>query len=149
MNMTLQEKLKADLIEAMKNKDVLKRETIRFLNSAIKQIEVDERRSLSDEDIIKLIQKSLKQREDSITQFKAGGREDLVEHEVAQANILKAYLPQQLSDEELEEKMREIIVQVGASSIKDMGKIMGVANKALAGIADGKRINEATKKILG
>lgn len=147
--MTLQEKLKADLIEAMKNKDVLKRETIRFLNSAIKQIEVDERRALGDEDVIKLIQKGIKQRDEAITQFKAGNRDDLVEHETAQSNILKAYLPAQLSDIELEEKVKEIIEQVGATTSKDMGKIMAVANKTLAGVADGKRINEAAKKILG
>ena len=146
--MTLQEQLKADLIEAMKNKDVLKRETIRFLNSAIKQIEVDERRALSDDDIIKLIQKSLKQREDSITQFRAGGREDLVENENAQADILRAYLPKQLSDDELEIQIKSIIAETGAASMKDIGKIMGVANKKLAGIADGKRINETAKKLL-
>ena len=146
--MTLQEKLKADLVEAMKNKDVLKRETIRFLNVSIKQIEVDERRVLSNEDIIKLIQKSLKQREDSITQFRAGGREDLVENENAQADILRAYLPKQLSDEELEFEVKNIITETNATSMKDIGKIMGVANKKLAGIADGKRINEAAKKLL-
>jgi uncharacterized protein YqeY len=146
--MTLQEKLKADLVEAMKNKDVLKRETIRFLNASIKQIEVDERRVLSNEDIIKLIQKSLKQREDSITQFRAGGREDLVENENAQADILRAYLPKQLSDEELEFEVKNIITETNATSMKDIGKIMGVANKKLAGIADGKRINEAAKKLL-
>ena len=146
--MTLQEKLKADLVEAMKNKNVLKRETIRFLNASIKQIEVDERRVLSNEDIIKLIQKSLKQREDSITQFRAGGREDLVENENAQANILRAYLPKQLNDEELEFEVKSIIAETSATSMKDIGKIMGVANKKLAGIADGKRINEAAKKLL-
>ena len=139
--MTSQEKLKADLIEAMKNKDVLKRETIRFLNASIKQNEVDERRVLSNEDIIKLIQKSLKQREDSITQFRAGGREDLVENENAQADILRAYLPKQLNDEELEFEVKSIIAETSATSMKDIGKIMGVANKKLAGIADGKRIN--------
>ena len=146
--MTSQEKLKADLIEAMQNKDVLKRETIRFLNASIKQIEVDERRVLSNEDIIKLIQKSLKQREDSITQFRAGGREDLVENENAQADILRAYLPKQLNDEELEFEVKSIIAETSATSMKDIGKIMGVANKKLAGIADGKRINEAAKKLL-
>lgn len=147
--MNLQEQLKADLIEAMKNKDVTKRETIRFLNSAIKQIEVDERRVLSDEDITKLIQKAIKQREEAIAQFRAGGREDLVENETAQANILKAYLPAQLSDDELESTLKAIISQVGATSMKDMGKIMGVATKELGAKADGKRINETIKKIFG
>lgn len=147
--MTLQEKLKADLVAAMKNKDILTRETIRFLNASIKQIEVDERRVLSDDDIIKLIQKAIKQRDEAIAQFRAGGRDDLVENETAQSNILKSYLPQQLSDEELETGLRNIITEVGATTMKDMGKIMPIASKQFAGTADGKRINEMIKKILG
>ena len=146
--MTLQEQLKSDMKEAMKAKDVVKRDTIRFLNSAIKQVEVDERRDLSDNDIIKLIQKSLKQREDSITQFGDAGRDDLVQKEQAQADILIAYLPKQLTPEELEVEIKAIIEEVGATSMKDIGKIMGTANKKLAGITDGKKINECAKALL-
>lgn len=147
--MSLQEQLKEDMKIAMRDKDVVSRDTIRFLNSAIKQIEVDERRTLDDNDVIKLIQKAIKQRNESIEQFKLASRDDLVEAETAQLKVLEKYLPKQLSDEELEAKIKDIISATGATSIKDMGKIMGVASKDLAGIADGKRINEAVKKILG
>ncbi len=147
--MSLQEQLKEDMKIAMRDKDVVSRDTIRFLNSAIKQIEVDERRALDDNDVIKLIQKAIKQRNESIEQFKLASRDDLVEAETAQLKVLEKYLPKQLSDEELEAKIKEIISTTGATSIKDMGKIMGVASKDLAGIADGKRINEAVKKVLG
>ena len=95
------------------------------------------------------IQKAIKQRNESIEQFKLASRDDLVDAETAQLKVLEKYLPKQLSDEELEAKIKDIISATGATSIKDMGKIMGVASKDLAGIADGKRINEAVKKILG
>ncbi|MCK9336975.1 MAG: GatB/YqeY domain-containing protein [Arcobacteraceae bacterium] len=147
--MSLQEKLKADMKQAMIEKNIIARDTIRFLNAAIKQVEVDERRELSDSDVMKLIQKAIKQRNESISQFQAASRDDLVENETAQLKVLEAYLPKQLSDEELESKLQEIIQKTGASSIKDMGKIMGVASQELSGTADGKRINEAVKKLLG
>jgi len=144
----LKEKLKNDLKEAMKAKDNFKRDVIRFLMSAVKQVEVDERKELSDEDIMKIIQKSVKQREDAIAQYKEGGREDLVEKEQKEAEILKSYLPQQLSDEELKEIVKKVIEEVGASSMKDMGKVMGAAIKKTAGRADGKRINAIVKELL-
>jgi uncharacterized protein YqeY len=147
--MTLLERLKNDLKEAMKAKDTFKRDTIRFLLSAIKQVEVDTRKELSDEEIIKIIQKSVKQREEAARQYKEGGREDLYEKEIKEAQILKSYLPKQLSDEELEAELKKIVEEVGATTIKEMGKVMGVATKRLAGRADGKRINEMVKKILG
>jgi hypothetical protein len=115
----------------------------------IKQIEVDERKELNNEDVIKLIQKGIKQREESISQYKAASRDDLVEQEQAQVNVFMLYLPTQVSDDELEAGMKEIIVQVGATSMKDIGKVMGNATKKFAGVADGKRINEMVKKLLG
>lgn len=145
----LKKRLQEDLKNAMREKDSFKRDTIRFLMSAIKQVEVDSRKELSDEDIIKIIQKNLKQREDSAKQYKDGGREDLYEKEMKEAEILKSYLPKQLSDDELEAEVKKIIEEVGATSLKDMGKIMGVATKKLASVADGKRINQMVKKILG
>ncbi len=144
----LKERLKNDLKEAMKAKDNFKRDVIRFLMSAVKQVEVDERKELSDEDIMKIIQKSVKQREDAIAQYKEGGREDLVEKEQKEAEILKSYLPKQLSDEELKEIVKKVIEEVGASSMKDMGKVMGAAIKKTAGRADGKRINAIVKELL-
>jgi uncharacterized protein YqeY len=146
--MSLKEKINQDLKEAMKAKDTKKRDALRLLTSAIKQIEVDERKELSDEDIIKIIQKQVKQRNDSIEQYKEANRDDLVQKEQEEISFYEVYLPKQLSDEELKSALNEIIKEVGATSLKDMGKIMGIATKKLSGKADGKRINETVKKIL-
>ncbi|WP_428023176.1 GatB/YqeY domain-containing protein [Arcobacter sp.] len=146
--MSLKEQLKSDLKEAMKSKEIVKRDSIRAINTMIKQIEVDERKELNDEDVIKLIQRGIKQREEASLQYKNAGRDDLVEVEQAQIEVFKAYLPQQLSDEELEAGMKEVIAEVGATTMKDMGKVMGTASKKFAGVADGKRINEMVKKLL-
>ena len=147
--MGLKEQLKEDLKTAMRDKDVVKRDSIRAINTMIKQIEVDERKNLNDEDVIKLIQKGIKQREESISQYKAASRDDLVEQEQAQVDVFMLYLPAQVSDVELETGMKEIISEVGATSMKDIGKVMGNATKRFAGVADGKRINEMVKKLLG
>lgn len=143
--MTLKETINADLKEAMKAKDVKKRDALRLLTSAFKQIEVDERKELSDEDVIKIIQTQVKRRNDSATQYKNAGRDDLLQIELDEIACYEHYLPAQLSDDELNAALLAIITQVGASSLKDMGKIMGVASKELSGKADGKRINEAIK----
>ena len=144
----LKERLQHDLKNAMKAKDNVTRDTIRFLMSALKQIEVDERRELSDEDIVKIIQKSIKQREDSMQQYKKASRDDLYEQELAGVQILQKYLPRQLSDEELKTIVTDVIKKVNATSIKDMGKVMGLAIKQTAGKADGKRINIMVKNLL-
>jgi uncharacterized protein YqeY len=147
--MSLKEQLKNDLKEAMREKNIVKRDSIRAINTMIKQIEVDERKELNDEDVIKLIEKGIKQREEAATQYKEASREDLVQKELEQVDIFKSYLPKQLSDEELQNGMKAIIEQVNAQSMKDMGKVMGVATKEFAGVASGKRINEMVKKLLG
>jgi uncharacterized protein YqeY len=147
--MSLRETINQDLKEAMKAKDVKKRDALRLLTSAFKQIEVDERKELSDDDVIKIIQKQIKSRNDSITQYKAAGRDELALAEQDEIDCYEVYLPKQLTDEELESALGEIIKNVGATSVKDMGKIMGVASKELAGRVDGKRINECVKKLLG
>lgn len=146
--MSLKEQLKSDLKDAMRSKEIVKRDSIRAINTMIKQIEVDERKELNDEDVIKLIQRGIKQREEAALQYKNAGRDDLVAVEEEQIEIFKVYLPQQLSDEELETGMKELILEVGATSIKDMGKVMGTASKKFAGVADGKRISEMVKKLL-
>lgn len=146
--MSLKEKLSEDLKQAMRDKEVVKRDSIRAINTMIKQIEVDERRVLEDAEIIKLIQRGIKQREEAISQYSAASRTDLVEKEQSQIDIFIQYLPKQLSDEELEAGMKKIITEVNASSLKDIGKVMGSASKAFAGVADGKRINEMVKKLL-
>lgn len=144
----LQEQLKTDMKDAMKAKDVFKRDALRFLLSALKQIEVDERRELSDEDVQKVLQKLLKQRHDAAEQFKDAGRDDLVEKEVREATLLQTYLPAQLSDDELQAIVQEVIAKVGATTMQDIGKVMGMAMKASEGKADGKRINAVAKALL-
>ena len=146
--MSLKEQLKEDLKTAMRDKEIVKRDSIRAINTMIKQIEVDERRELDDEEVIKLIQRGIKQREEAITQYKGAGRDDLVQKEQEQVDVFMLYLPKQLTDEELESGMKEIIAETGATTMKDMGKVMGMATKKFAGVADGKRINEMVKKLL-
>ena len=146
--MGLREKINQDLKEAMKAKDVKKRDALRLLTSAFKQIEVDERKELSDDDVIKIIQKQVKSRNDSIEQYRNADRQDLVEKEQEEIDAYEIYLPKQLSNEELENALKDIISNIGANSMKDMGKVMGSASKELAGRADGKRINECVKKLL-
>lgn len=146
--MSLKEQLKSDLKEAMKAKDIKKRDSIRSINTMIKQIEVDERIELDDAKIIQLIQKGVKQREEAIIQFKEAKRDDLVANEQEQIDIFSLYLPKQLTDDELEMLIQTIIDEVGASSMKDMGKIMNPAKEKVAGRADGKRINQVVKKLL-
>lgn len=132
----------------MKEKNAPLRDALRLLTSAMKQIEVDERKELSDEDIIKIIQKQVKQRNDAMAQYREAGREDLYEQEASEAAIFETYLPKQLTDEELESALRSIIAETGAQSMKEIGRVMGAASKALGAQADGKRINECAKKIL-
>ncbi|MDD5118744.1 MAG: GatB/YqeY domain-containing protein [Sulfuricurvum sp.] len=146
--MTLREQINDDIKTAMKEKNSALRDALRLLSSAMKQIEVDERKELSDDDVIKIIQKQVKQRNDAMTQYREAGREDLYEKEASEAAIFETYLPKQLSDEELENALRSLISEIGATSIKDIGRIMGAASKALGAQADGKRINECAKKIL-
>lgn len=147
--MTLKEQLKSDLKEAMRAKEVIRRDSIRSINTMIKQIEVDQRIELEDADIIKLVQKGIKQREEAIIQYRDASREDLLQKEQEQIDIFKVYLPTQISDQKLQEDMEKIITQLGATTMKEMGKVMGQASKHFAGVADGKRINEMVKKLLG
>ncbi len=146
--MSLRETINQDVKNAMKAKDSKKRDALRLLTSAFKQIEVDERKELSDDDVIKIIQTQVKRRDDAAAQYKEAGREDLMQIELDEIAYYKPYLPAQLSDEELSASLQDIIAKTGASTMKDMGKVMGMASKELAGRADGKRINECVKKLL-
>ena len=146
--MSLKALLKSDLKESMRNKEVMRRDCIRAINTMIKQIEVDERIELDDTQILKLIQKGIKQRQEAAQAYKEAQRDDLEQIELEQAKIFQTYLPEQLNDQELETRIKTIIQNVNAQSIKDIGKVMGVASRELAGIAQGKRINETLKKLL-
>ncbi len=146
--MTLRNQIKEDIKTAMKAKEHAKRDALRLLDSAMKQIEVDERKELSDDDVIAIIAKQVKQRQDSAAQYKEAGRADLLEKELDEIAIFEAYLPQQLSDEELHDAVKEIITQTGAQSMKDMGTVMGAAKSKIGTVAEGKRISACVKALL-
>ena len=146
--MSLKEQIKADIKAAMRAKDTLKRDTLRNIQTVIKQIEVDERRVVSDEDMEKILIKYAKQREDGIVQFKEAGRDDLVEKEKAELALVKSYLPEPMDDAELEGTLRDIIDQVNAKGMQDMGKVMNAAKSTIGSRADGGRINLMVKNIL-
>lgn len=146
--MTLKQKLQEDLKTSMKNKDTLRKSVITLIRSSIKQVEVDKRIELNDDDVMDIISKQLKQRNDSLEQFLDAGREDLVEETRSEIEVLKEYLPQQLSEEELNEIVKQTISEVGATSMKDMGKIMSVIKPKTKGRADGKLINKLVKENL-
>lgn len=148
--MNLFDKVSEDIKDAMRAKDKIKLEALRgikkeFLEAKTAKGANDE---LPDEVATLILQKMVKQRKDSAEIYKNQGREDLAGDELAQIAVIEAYLPKQLSQEELDARITEIIAQVGASSPADMGKVMGVATKALAGIAAGKAISETVKKLL-
>jgi uncharacterized protein len=146
--MNLKERIKEDIKAAMRAKETLKRDTLRNLQAAIKQIEVDERRELDDNDVEKVLMKYAKQREDALAQFREAGREDLVAKEETELALTRSYLPEPLDDESLEALLRTVIEKVGAQSMKDMGKVMGAAKAAAGSRAEGGRINQAVKRLL-
>jgi uncharacterized protein YqeY len=146
--MSLKDKLTEDLKSAMKSKDQVKKATVTMLRAAIKQIEVDERKELNDNDILDIIAKQVKQKNNAIEDFKNGGREDLVELTKTEIDILMNYMPEQLSDEALEAIVADAIQSTGASTIKDMGKVMGIVSSKTKGQADNKRIADMVKKSL-
>ena len=143
--MSLKQKLQEDLKSSMKNKDAIKKSVITLIRSSIKQYEVDNRVELQDDEIVDLIAKQLKQTRDSREEFAKAGRDDLVSKAEAEIEVLKEYLPQQLSEEELNEIVISTISEVGATSMKDMKKIMTSIMPKVKGRADGKLINELVK----
>ena len=146
--MSLKEQIKNDIKDAMRAKEIVKRDTLRNIQTSIKQIEVDERKEVTDSDVEAIIMKYMKQREDAKAQFSDAGRDDLVEKEDAEIAIIKAYLPEPMDDAELESVLKEVIANVGAESMKDMGKVMGAAKGTIGSRADGGRINQMVKKLL-
>lgn len=141
-------KLQEDLKVAMKEKDQFKRDTIRFLMSAIKQVEVDERKTLSDDDIYKIIQKSVKQREEAVKQYREAGRDDLADKEEKEALLLKSYLPEQLDEEALRKIVAETIAESGATSMKEMGSVIKSVMAKVGSRADGKSVSAIVKELL-
>ncbi len=143
--MSLKEKLMDDLKEAMKEKDVIRKNTVQMIRSAILQFEKDNKAELDDNGIIDVIAKELKRRRDVLPEYEKSGREDLIADINREIEILLAYLPKQLTREELEEIVISAMEEVGATSMKDMGKIMAAVMPKTKGRADGKMINEIVK----
>lgn len=150
VNMNLEEKVMSELKEAMKAKDTIAMNAIRGIKSAILLLKTDgSGEEITEEKEIKLLQKMVKQRQDSLNIFEAQNRPDLATIERQELEVLKRFLPAQMSATELEGVIRGIIAETGASSIKDMGKVMGSATKTLAGKADGQTISAMIKQLLG
>jgi len=137
-----------DLKSAMRNKEKRRKDTITMLRAAVKQREVDERKDMADDEILALIGKQVKQKRESIKDFQKAERVDLVEQAQEEIDILLAYLPEQLTEEEIDELVREAIEQTGASSMRDMGRIMGIVMPKVKGRADGSLISQSAKKLL-
>ena len=146
--MALKEKLAEDLKQSMKNKDVVRKNTVQLVRSGILQYEKDNKVVLDDDGIIDVIAKELKQRRDSLPEFEKSGREDLIEKPHREMDVLMEYLPKQLTEDELTEIIKEAIASTGASSVKDMGKVMGIVTQKTKGRADGKLIGALAKKLL-
>jgi uncharacterized protein YqeY len=146
--MSLKDQITDDMKAAMRAKESARLGTIRLLTSAIKQKEVDERIELTDEQILAVIEKMIKQRKDSITQFEAGGRQDLADIEKSELVILSAYMPTALSDAEVQAEVSAAVAAVAAAGPQDMGKVMGVLKPKLAGRADMTAVSAMVKAAL-
>lgn len=144
----LTDQIRADLTAAMKAQEKDRLSTIRMLQSAIKNEQINAGHELSDEEAMVVIRKAVKQRQDSIEQYTNAGRTELADKERAEMELLKGYLPAELSEEELESGLREIIAFTGAQSKKDLGKVMKEATARFKGRADGKKIQEIVSRLL-
>lgn len=146
--MSIKDTMKTDLITAMKAKEQAKVDCIRFVNAAIKKVEIDTRKDLDDAAVIGILMNLAKQRRDSIDQFRKGGREDLAIKEESELKIIQGYLPTQMSASELDAIVAEAIASTGAKGMKDMGGVMKAVMAKAAGKAEGGAISEAVKKKL-
>ncbi len=144
----LSDQVRADLTESMKARSAERTSVLRMLQAAIKNEQINVQHELSDEEVMTVLRKAVKQRQDSIEQYTKGNRPDLAAKEESELQILKTYLPPELSDDEIESGVREIIASTGAQSKKDMGKVMKEATARYKGRADGKKIQEIVSRLL-
>lgn len=144
----LKEKLLADLKQSMKDKNVVRKNTVQMVRAGILQIEKDTGKEVDDNKIIEIIAKEMKTKKDAIKDFEKAGRQDLVDQTNDEMKVLEEYLPKQLSKEEIKEIVEKVIKDVGATSIKDMGIVMKEAKAKIGAGADGRKINEVAKELL-
>jgi uncharacterized protein YqeY len=146
--MNIEEKVNSEMIAAAKAKDQVRLSAIRMVKAAMHNREIDLKRKLSEVEFLQLLSSMVKQRKDSIDQFRKGGREDLVNKEEAELKVIQAFMPQQMSEEDVAREIETAIKEVGAIGIKDMGKVMKVLMQRLTGKADGKQVGEKVKEKL-
>ncbi len=145
----LAERIDSEFKQAMKDKNPVKVSTLSLLRSSFKYVMIEKKvEKIDDADVLAVIKKQIKQRQDSIEQYEKGGRQDLADKEKSELAILKVYLPAEMSAEELESIVKDIVKKIGAQGIKDMGKVMKEASSCLAGRADNRAVSETVKKIL-
>ena len=143
--MSMREQINDDLKTAMRSGETVRRDTIRLLTAALKQREVDERKTLADGDVLAVIEKMIKQRRDSISQFEQGGRQDLADKEKQELTLLQTYMPQAMGEDELAAAIAAAVSESGAAGPADMGKVMAVLKPKLAGRADMGKVSAAVK----
>ncbi|MBH5318136.1 GatB/YqeY domain-containing protein [Paenibacillus sp. GSMTC-2017] len=146
--MNLSERLTDDMKQAMKSQEKFKLSTIRMMRASVKNLEIDLKRPLDDNEVLDILSREIKQRKDSLQDFKKAGREDLVTGLEAEIEIISHYLPEQLTEEEIQEIVRQTIHELGASSKADMGKVMSALMPKTKGRADGKLVNQAVQQFL-
>ena len=146
--MSLIERLDTDLKQSMKDRDKFKTSVLRMIRSAIKYAEIEKRADLSEDDVLSVLTKEVKQRRESLHEFEKAERNDLVEKTQVELDILEQYLPEQLSEDELRKIIKDVIETIGATSKKDMGKVMGSVIPKVKGRADGKQINQIVQEYL-
>ena len=144
----LKEKLMEDLKEAMKEKQILRKNVVQMIRAAILQVEKDKQIELDENQILEIIAKESKKRKDSLADYEKSGRQDLIDQIKAEIEIISVYLPKQLSKEEITNIVKDVITETAATSIKDMGKVMKSAKERMGASADGKTINEVVRELL-
>ena len=150
--MSLKEKLNADFKEAMKAKDKVRKDTISFVRAAIKQVEVDTREEVDDQGVASILAKQIKMRKDALKDFEIAGRDDMISEYMAEINVLMEYMPQQLTNEEIMDIVKETAEQIGieaGSGKASMGKLMGSVMPKVKGVADGNAVRQAVMQFLG
>ena len=144
----LKEKLMSDLKEAMKEKQILRKNVVQMIRAAILQVEKDKQIELDDNQILEIIAKEAKKRKDSLADYEKSGRQDLIDQVKEEIKIISEYLPKQLSKEEITNIVKQVISETGATTIKDMGRVMKTSKEKIGTAADGKAINEVVRELL-
>ncbi|WP_059052126.1 GatB/YqeY domain-containing protein [Paenibacillus senegalimassiliensis] len=146
--MNLSERLNEDMKQAMRNQDKFKLSTIRMVRATIKNLEIDLKRTLNDNEVLDILSREIKQRKDALQEFEKAGRDDLAQQVKAEAEILAEYLPEQLSEEEIKVIVQQTIQETGASSKAEMGKVMSALMPKVKGLADGRLVNQVVQQLL-